>query len=146
MDAKLSYAGWLCALMVMFAAIVYSTWRLESVEERVAPTPVATFESRVESVRAEGTDWATGYFYVVGKTTTKSPLAGFQPAMWNQSQDLRQDPPQDLSQNRPPASQPHETVRPRAPQGTLAEDPIWQEIQRSNEAFERARQAQDPGW
>lgn len=144
MDAKLSYAGWLCALMVMFAAIVYSTWRLESVEERVAPTPVATFESRVESVRAEGTDWATGYFYVVGKTTTKSPLTSFQPAMmWNQS-DSRQDPPQDLSQDRP---RPHAAVQPRAPQGSLAEDPIWQEIQRSNEAFERARRAQtDPGW
>jgi hypothetical protein len=140
-------SGWRTLCFLLVGMLVYLGWKEHLAEQRTAPQPPATFESRVESVRSEGTDWATGYFYVVGKTTSEGP--GLQKALWQPQPQLQQQPqPQPQLQQQLQPKQRPQALRRRSPDERLQDwaqrDPILESLRRQNEEFARSLREAPP--
>ena len=96
-------------VLVLLVVAGYLGWKLHNQELRTTPELPATFESRVEAVRSEGSDWQAGYFYVVGKTTyppaqpqqpQAQPAPAMQQAQYDGSDILREIQAQNAAWDR----------------------------------------------
>lgn len=104
------------ALVICVLVIAYLGYKLHEEEKRTTPEPqqmLPTFESRIEPIRSEGTDWEAGYYFLVGKRQSISE--------------------QTQAQTQAPVVQ-QTAYQPQKPE---TEDPILRSLVEQNAAFER---------
>ena len=126
------------ALYLCFALIAWLGYKLHTEEQRTTPErqePLPTFESRIEPLREDATDWDAGYFFLVGNHPERQQQQSYaQPAVYT---------PQ---QQQPRGSGVYDPSRPPKPIPQDENLRIMQDANRQWDEYLRKQQRQPQPW